>query len=138
YRTPSGMPAMTLIPRRLAAHLLDIRAARFRLETPFHRTLGRLRRLARRRRWFGSLEDQFLQAFPGILAIALLAAKTVGLDHQYAVLRHPAAGNAGYTRLDPVGKVRRIEDVEEELNRGRYLVVVLSAGTAGQHELFGQ
>src|SRR5690606_1854176 len=86
YRTPSGSPAMMLIPRRLAAHLLDIRAARFRLETPFHRTLGRLRRLARRRWRFGGLEDQFLQPFPGILAITLLAAKTVGLDHQHTVL----------------------------------------------------
>src|SRR3546814_15307738 len=95
---------MMLIPRRFAAHLLDIRAARFRLEAALYRTLGRLRRLARRRRRFSGLEDQFLQPLPGILAITFLAAEAVGLDQQHAVLRHPAAGNAGGTGLDPVRK----------------------------------
>src|SRR5689334_25018755 len=79
------------------------------------------------------LAQQFDQPFDRISAVALLAAETLRVDHDYAVLGHALAGKPADSRRD-VGSQRDPAGIETQLRRGRELVDVLPARAGGANE----
>src|SRR5262249_32940148 len=109
-------------------------AAFLGLQALLARAGGRLGRPARNGRHRGAL-DQVHETFARVLAVARLGAMAVGVDHEHALAREPAAGEAFEPRAHVVGKARRAAHVEAQLNRARQLVDVLPARAGGASEV---
>src|SRR5262249_37757659 len=83
----------------------------------------------------GGAADQIDKTLAGVLAVALLGAVALGVDHDHAVAGEAFAGQALEPRAHVVGKARRAADVEAKLHGARELVDVLSAGTRSADEI---
>src|SRR5690606_37919127 len=73
-----------------------------------------------------------------ILAVAFLGAETLGIDHQHAIGGHAAVATRQQAFAHRLGQRGRVGDVEAQLDRGRDLVDVLPARSAGADEPFDE
>src|SRR5690606_7748957 len=80
--------------------------------------------------------DERVQAFARVLAVALLGAEALGLDHQHALVGQAPVAAGQQALAHRLGQRRRVGHVEAQLDRGRDLVDVLAAGAAGADEAF--
>src|SRR5215831_959554 len=125
----------TLVERRpRAAQAFDARAALFRFEPALAGAGGRLGRPAWNRR-HGGAADQIGETLARILAVALLGAVALGVDHDHALAGEASAGEPLEPRAHVVGKARRAARVEAKLHRARELVDILPAGTGRADEM---
>lgn len=85
--------------------------------------------------WSGGAADQIRQPVYGILAIALLAAETLGSNHENAIGRHPATGQMPQPRADFFGKRRAISSIEVQLHDRGDFVDILPAGPGSPDEV---
>src|SRR5262249_22952470 len=132
----SRFPGPNLLVERwfFLPQTFDGGAALLGLQALLARAGGRLGRAARNGRHRGA-PDQVHETFARVLAIARLGAMAVGVDHEHALAREPAAGEAFEPRAHVVGKARRAAHVEAKLNRARKLVDVLPARAGGADEV---
>src|SRR5262245_5754199 len=134
-RQPKATELNALLERGIfLPQALDRGAALLGLQALLARAGGRLGRAARNRRHRGAL-DQVHETFARVLAVARLGAMAVGVDHEHALAREPAAGEAFEPRAYVVGKARRAAHVEAKLDRARKLVDVLPARARGANEM---
>src|SRR5690606_34078379 len=81
------------------------------------------------------LADQGEQALPSIFPVTLLGPKALGGDDQHPLLGQAPPGEP----LEPLPyrlrQARRALDIEAQLNRGRDLIDLLTAGPAGTQEV---
>src|SRR5262245_19870000 len=127
-------PPYRLVQSRL--HLpqaLDLGATFLRLDPPLARSLGWLGRPARDRAHRGA-PDELDQPVERVLAVGLLRAVALRLDHQHALAGEPSAGEPLEPRTHLGGQARRAAHVEAQLDRGRDLVDVLPARAGGADE----
>src|SRR5262249_58956261 len=97
----------TLVERRpRAAQAFDARAALFRFEPALAGAGGRLGRPAWNRR-HGGAADQIGETLARVLAVALLGAMALGVDHDHALAGEASAGEPLEPRAHVVGKARR-------------------------------
>src|SRR5687767_4818217 len=101
-------------------------------EAPLFRGPARLRGLARPGPNGGQL-NQGGEPCPGGFAVLRLRAVFPAVEDEHARGRHAAAGKSGQAGFDGEGKGRGA-DVEAQLDGGRDLVHVLSAGSGRPHE----
>src|SRR5690606_5763315 len=74
------------------------------------------------------------QALARILAVALLGAEALRIDHQHAVVGQAPVAPCQQPLAQGLGQGRGTGDVEPQLDGGGNLVDVLPAGAAGAHE----
>src|SRR5260370_2752189 len=103
-----------------------------RLQAALARGRARLGRAARTRRDRGA-PDQLHQTRARVIAVALLRAMALRVDHQHALAGEPPAGEPLEPRAHGLGQARRAAHVEAQLHRARKLVDVLPAAPPGPH-----
>jgi len=85
--------------------------------------------------FFCRLFHQLDQPLAGVLAVFFLGAKPPRIDNENAVSGDPAAAQAQKPPANILGQRSRIDDIESQLDRGRYAVDVLAAGAGGSDEI---
>src|SRR5690606_12679848 len=78
--------------------------------------------------------DERRQPLARVLAVAVLGAEALGVEYQHAVVGETAIALGEQAFAHGFGQRRRVGDVEAQLDRGRDLVDVLTAGTRRAHE----
>jgi hypothetical protein len=78
--------------------------------------------------------DEVRQAFARVLAVALLGAETLRVEHQHAVAGDATVAPGQQAFAHRLGQRRRVGDVETQLHCGGHLVDVLPARPRGAHE----
>src|SRR3954469_3109863 len=108
---------------------LDVAAALLALEPALLGAKGRLCRAPRLRPDHGFAEH-LRKPVDGVLAVALLGAEALGLDHDDTVLGHALPCEPGEAQRG-ILRQRQFARVEAQLGRGRDLVDVLPARAGG-------
>src|SRR5690606_11572982 len=126
-------PRTFSLPVAARAPALDLAALALALQAPLLRGAGGAGRDAPLwHRQAGGNERR--QALARILAVALLGAEALRVDHQHAVVGQPPVAPRQQARTQRLWQRRRAGDVEPQLDGAGNLVDVLPAGAAGAHE----